>query len=191
MTPELLARAQAGAPHAQQAVLAELGPRLAGLVRRLCAPGELEDCTQELFMHLLDVLPRFKADGPAQLSTWAFAVAHRFMMMRHRRQRPELVSLDHASQVPQPLPSAEGAVDARTANQALLRELEILPAERRRVFVLACLYGHPLEEIAAVEQVPVGTVKSRLHRARAELLLRLGDQLDFLQGEPRAVATRR
>lgn len=64
-----LHEAQRGDARAQEAVLRELGPLVARLVYRLGARGEADDLLQELFAHLLAVLPRFDPRGPAQLST--------------------------------------------------------------------------------------------------------------------------
>ena len=183
----MLSRAQRGDVVAQTAVLEALGPGLAGLVRRLSPRADADDTLQELFLHLIKVLPKFDQNGVAPLRTWAVSVAHRFMLMQHRSRPPAHQSLDDALDIPADTIDADRALDARAANRRLFHHLALISDERRRVFVLAHLYGQSLDQIAEVEQVPVGTVKSRLHRARAELLLRLGPDLDFLKGGDRAL----
>lgn len=178
-----LSRAVAGAPDAQAEVLREVGPHVASLVRRLGEPGQRDDDTHEIFAHLLHVLPRFKPDGAAKLTTWAFTVAHRFLLMRRRRPRAPLVALEGGLSVPDPKAGPDEAAHGRQLAGRFEAALARLSAEQRRAFVLTQLHHQSLEAVAEVEGVAVGTIKSRVHRARAELVLALGDALDRPGGE--------
>lgn len=173
-----LHEAQRGDARAQEAVLRELGPLVARLVYRLGAHGEADDLLQELFAHLLAVLPRFDPRGPAQLSTWAFAVAQRWLLMQRRRAAPTLVPLEGGLHVPSPERGAHQQVEDAQLLALLRAELARLPEEQRAVFELTQLAGQPIAELAALEGVPVATLKTRLHRARAQLVARLGPLLD-------------
>jgi len=154
---------------------------LRALVRRWGNPADAEDQLQELCAKVLRVLPQFEIGGAARLSTWIFKVAHRALLEQRRRPRLALVSLDQADRVP----------DHRCTDQALeqwelRRKLEDaiaeLTEEHRRVVILALIHHQPLHAIAEVEGIPIGTVKSRLHRARAQLLSKLANVLEEPEG---------
>jgi RNA polymerase sigma-70 factor (ECF subfamily) len=180
--------AQRGDLAAQRSVLESVGPLLASLVRRLGDRREAADQLQALFAHLLSVLPRFEPDGPASFSTWTYTVAHRWLLKARQGRQLTLFPLDGGLSSPQLDP--EAAAQGAQLSARLEAALTELPAEQRRVFVLAQLHGHALEAVAAAEQVPLGTVKSRLHRARAALVLRLGAFLDERGGAHGAAGRR-
>lgn len=148
------------------------------LVRRLGARGQTEDELQGLFTHLLEVLPRFRAEGPAALTTWVHTVAQRWLLMQRRRSEPTLVALEGGLEVADAAQPADVAVQGRQLSQLLESALSRLPDEQRRAFVLTAIHLRTLESVAEAESVPVGTIKSRLHRARVALVLALGPALD-------------
>jgi RNA polymerase sigma-70 factor, ECF subfamily len=156
-------------PAARAALVAQHGPLVWGLCRRLCA--EPEDAYQEVWARVFAALPRFDADGTATLRTWVATITHRHLVDRHRRRtvRGEVVEL---GELPAPL---EGdPVERRRDRDRLEAALQRLPEAHRRVVVLHHLHDLPLDRIATDEGVALGTVKSRLHRARARLLELLG-----------------
>lgn len=161
-------------------MLESVGPLLASLVRRLGERSESADQLQALFAHLLTALPRFDPNGSASFATWTYTVAQRWLLKTKRGPAVSLVPLDGGLSTTQldPELTARGAqLQAR-----LEAALSTLPHDQRRAFVLSQLHGQSLEAVAAAEEVPLGTIKSRLHRARAALVLALGD---FLDDEPR------
>ena len=170
--------AQAGEPAAQTLFLRRCAGPMRALVRRIGSRNDVDDQLQELFVTLLGALPRFSPDGPATLSTWVFAVAHRSILSARRKRKLELVPLDDATEVSDMAPYADAIFARKELQQAIEIALGKLPEEQQRVFVLAQIHEQPLEQIAEVEEVPLGTVKSRLHRARAALVLLLCDRLD-------------
>jgi RNA polymerase sigma-70 factor (ECF subfamily) len=178
VNPVLLVKAQRGDSSARAAFLQEVGPSVAALIRRLGSRNDTEDQLHDIFAHLLAVLPRFDPAGPAQLSTWVFAVAQRWLLMQKRRASPSLVSLDADASLQTHSPEPTEYVEGRQLKALLEAELARLPEEQRRVFVLTRLHEQSLDSVAEAEGVPLGTVKSRLHRARAELVLRMGPALD-------------
>jgi RNA polymerase sigma-70 factor, ECF subfamily len=174
-----LKQAQRGVPAAQTAFLREVGDLVASLVRRLGAKGEAEDQLHDVFLHLLAVLPRFDPNGSAKLSTWVFTVTQRWLLMQRRKIAPTLVALDGG--LVSNMSTHDGATDYVQGRQlmALLeRELERLPEEQRRAFVLTQLHAQPLQAVADAGGVPLATLKTRLLRARAQLVLRLGPLLN-------------
>src|SRR5688500_12571286 len=87
LSVEMILRAQRGEATAQASLLRQVVPAFRALLRRLGQNFEREDQLQELLTHLLSVLPQFRVEGPAKFSTWAYTVAHRFVLMERRRRR--------------------------------------------------------------------------------------------------------
>jgi RNA polymerase sigma-70 factor (ECF subfamily) len=177
LSAELIARAQHGDRAAQEAFLRRYVRPLHALVRRSGAPGDPDDLTQELLSRLLTALPRFDPAGPARLTTWVFTVAQRWLIDERRRRHLTLVELEDGVAVPDSRPLPEQRLEEHRLAVALEDAVGRLPETQRRVFLLAQVHEQPLEAVAEAEGVPLGTVKSRLHRARAQLVLWLGPLL--------------
>ena len=176
MSPEQLQRAQRGEADAREAFLREVGPAVASLVRRLGDRRDVQDQLHDVFMHLLDVLPRFDPRGPATLSTWVFTIAHRFVLDERKRFKPTLVPVDTLETHAHADADGETTAARTQLRDALERALATLPDEQRRPVVLVHVFDHSLDEVAAVEDAPVGTIKSRLFRARVALSRVLGPE---------------
>lgn len=154
------------APPDPDRVVAEHGGLVWALCRRL--DPEPEDAWQEAWEKVLRALPGFDVHGAASLRTWITTVVHRHLVDRHRRRRVR-GPVEEADEVEDPTPGAGARLASARDQAALEAALARLPEPWRRVVVLHHLHETPLEAIAAAEGVPVGTVKSRLHRARAAL----------------------
>jgi RNA polymerase sigma-70 factor (ECF subfamily) len=152
------------------------------LARNLLAdPCEAEDAVQEIFLKVFERAHQF--DGMARFSTWLhrLAVNHCLNRLEHERRRrtvvlPEDDALPEADdQTPVDLAPTPLETAHRNESRARLeRLLARLPDEQRAVFALREIEGLAYAEIAAELGVPVGTVMSRLARARARLLELLG-----------------
>lgn len=170
---DVIERACRGERAAMSEVLQRYVKPLHRLVRITLPSFDSEELTQALLARLVAVLPRFEPRGSATLTTWVFTVAHRFLLDERKRFRPRLVS---------PGEEADGADDGARyvwraeLRSALERALTTLPEEQRRPLVLVHVFDHALDEVAMVEGVPVGTIKSRLFRARVALARELGPQ---------------
>jgi RNA polymerase sigma-70 factor (ECF subfamily) len=126
-----------------------------------------EDVTQEVFIKVWRALPAF--DGRAALSTWIYTIARNASLSALRARRPqsslsdpevmEVVETTHAA-----LPADELADRA-----AILRLVDQLPTKQRQVVMLFYMEEASHEEVASMLAMPVGTVKTLLHRARARL----------------------
>lgn len=152
---------------------------LGGLVRgtqadvwRLCAHlvdvEAADDLTQECFERALRALPRY--EGRATVRVWLLAIARRTCMdeLRRRTRRRGLVARAVAHRRDGDVaPDPAGAV----ALDALLADLD---DDRRQAFVLTQVLGMPYAEAAAVCDCPVGTIRSRVARAREQLADALG-----------------
>jgi RNA polymerase sigma-70 factor (ECF subfamily) len=106
------------------------------------------------------------------LRAWLFAILHNQHVNDIRRLVREgiVVSLDDVARSLSTAPSASASLDLRDLEQAIAA----LPREQREVVLLAGREGKRYDEIAALLRVPVGTVRSRLSRARARLRELLG-----------------
>jgi RNA polymerase sigma-70 factor (ECF subfamily) len=135
--------------------------------------AEAEDVAQEAFLRAYRSVTEFR--GEAKLSTWLYAITSRLCLNRldsadRRRTRhgDELLA-----SVADEGPDAPGRFEQRERETALHRAIAELSDERRMVVVLADLEGLSYEDIAETLALPIGTVRSRLHRARMELRERL------------------
>jgi len=146
------------------------------LARRLTGnEEEALDACQEIFLRVWKGLPTFRGD--AKLSTWVFQIAWNYLRWLRRKRGLQVVSLDRGDDssavleelVSDPAPDPERQTTATElldrAQQAMLR----LPEHSRVVLWLRDGEDLSYEEIAAVLAVPIGTVRSRLARARANL----------------------
>ena len=126
-----------------------------------------EDVTQEVFIKLWRALPGF--DGRAAMSTWIYTIARNASLSALRARRPQSSLSDPqvmaAVESTNPVPSADVSVD----RAALLRLVDQLPTKQRQVIMLFYMEARSHEEVAAMLAMPVGTVKTLLHRARARL----------------------
>ncbi|CAM5550659.1 sigma-70 family RNA polymerase sigma factor [Streptomyces tanashiensis] len=137
-----------------------------------------DDLTQEVFLRALTALPRF--EGRSSARTWLLSIARRTVVdsLRRAAARPRLSDQDDwqtAAERAQPrgLPGFEDGI-------ALAELLAAIPEERREAFVLTQLLGLSYAEAAEAAGCPVGTIRSRVARARASLvaLLTAGEERD-------------
>jgi RNA polymerase sigma-70 factor (ECF subfamily) len=161
-------RAAQGDRACREQLVRELGPLVLALCRRLSV--EPDDDFQAVWEKVFRSLPRFDPSGPAKLSTWVAALTHHHLLDRQRaaavRARADLQDL-------LALPREEGPAEREARLELALASL---PEELRRIVVAHHLGGLPLSELASQEELPVGTLKSRLHRARALLATALREE---------------
>ncbi len=137
--------------------------RLARFLMRLTSRYDLaEEVINDTFWVVWQHAADFR--GASQLSTWIFGIAYRRALKTLKRVRPDLmVDADEApEQVEEPWQQAE-------LREWLGVALAKLPYEQRMVLELAYNVGHSCEEIAAIMQCPVNTVKTRMFHARRKL----------------------
>jgi RNA polymerase sigma-70 factor (ECF subfamily) len=137
------------------------------MLRPRASHDVVEDLFQDTFLGVHRALPRFSPSGPARLSTFIVAIATRVTLNHLRQQRRERPGEAEAGE------SDQGAGVAGMERQALVaalvRALAALSPEHRAIFVLRDYHGLEYEEIARVLDIDLGTVGSRLHRARENL----------------------
>jgi RNA polymerase sigma-70 factor (ECF subfamily) len=192
-TPDLLLarRAAAGQAEAWDELIELYGRRIYNVAFQFAGSREeAEDLTQEIFLKLYQNLRRYRGDVP--LVAWSLRLSRNLCIDLYRRSRREKRSTFVSEAVLEYLPSADDPqLDTQRRQQlgAVYEGLDRLPEELAEVVVLADLQGWTLEETASYLEAPIGTIKSRLHRARK----RLTEQVQRLigptgLGEPRREA---
>lgn len=167
---EWIVRAQRGDTRAFSALVTLHQDRIYRfLVRLTRSPDDALDLTQETFIHAWEALERWRPE--ARFSTWLFQIArNQALDLLRRSRRAEFVPLEDNDALPCPASTPEAALETRQRIHGLERALARLPTEHREILLLREIEALPYEEIAAVLDIGLGTVKSRLARARAGLL---------------------
>ena len=162
-------------------------------------PQDAEDLVQETYLNGFKALDRFE-EG-TNLRAWLFRILNNaFISQYRRRRRRPSSSLDEVSDfylydhlvdggVAPAQENPERDVLSRIGDEAVLRALEELPVEFRQVELLADVEGFSYREIADILGIPIGTVMSRLYRARRrlqQLLWREAEQYGYRAGQGRA-----
>lgn len=146
---------------------------------------EAADAAQDAFVRAYRFLPKFRGDS--SFGTWvgriAVNVARDAATRRGRAPRPFSTFEDEEGEQffdpPSKAPPPGDAMLRDERRQVVRRALALLPEHHRVVLVLFDLQGHAYEEVAAMLNLPLGTVKSRLNRARAALREALREDLEL------------
>jgi RNA polymerase sigma-70 factor (ECF subfamily) len=160
-------RAQAGDHGAWRVLVDRFGDPVHALIWRLLAgraQHRAQDLTQETFVRVLRALPRFDPRGPAKLSTWILTIATRLALNELRRPEPAALADEPAI-----APHVEHDLERKRLGETIARGVASLPDAQRAVLVLREYHELEYGEIAEALELDLGTVKSRLARARAAL----------------------
>jgi RNA polymerase sigma-70 factor (ECF subfamily) len=196
-----LARARRGESNAlSQLVRHYQRPVFALCARLLCSrrSAQVEDVAQEAFIRVIRGLPRFDPQGSARLSTWILTVATRTCLNAMRGKQREVPLLDqpgegvdghrHGGALPSQVaetPSPEQSAVERDLARRVETAMSRLPEEMRAVLVLRAYHDLDYPEIASALELEVGTVKSRLSRARTALREALQGSMSLREKEQR------
>jgi RNA polymerase sigma-70 factor (ECF subfamily) len=182
---ELVARALQGHQEAYREIVVRFERPVYSLVARMVQdPGLAEDLAQEVFIKAFRRLSTY--DPQRKLSSWLFKIAHNTTIDHLRRHAPETVPLEaerddeHRGGLAAVLsdtstenPSA--AAERKDMARALERAIARLRPEYRESVVLFYIEGASYQEICEATGLPLGTVKTNLHRARKELAQAMAD----------------
>jgi RNA polymerase sigma-70 factor (ECF subfamily) len=138
------------------------------LLAHLAGAAEADDLTQETFLRAMRSLPGFA--GRSSARTWLLSIARRVAVdhVRAAVRRPRTAALEAVG--PGALERADTGHGSRFEDGVLLRRLlDALPADRREAFVATQVLGLSYAEAAEVCDCPVGTIRSRVARAREDL----------------------
>ena len=184
---QLVERAQRGDKRAFELLVEKYQRKLARLVSRLVRDaGEVEDVTQEAFVKAYRALPSFRGDSA--FYTWLYRIgintAKNYLVAMGRRAP---TSTEVEAEAAEGFDGGELLRDINTPESLLLSKeiagtvnaaIEALPEELRSAIQLRELEGMSYEEIAKLMDCPVGTVRSRIFRAREAVAERLKPLLD-------------
>lgn len=184
---ELVARYKEGDRNAFSEIVRRYQDRVYSLAFRWMRDRQVaEEVAQDVFLALYRSLARFRGDS--QLSTWIYRVVVNHCknrkLYRNRRKMEQHEALEGERddgmerQFPAEGPGTDASVHRNEARQHLDAALEQLDEGQRQIIVMRDIHDMAYEEIAELLDLPRGTVKSRLHRARHHLARILGRHLD-------------
>jgi RNA polymerase sigma-70 factor (ECF subfamily) len=174
---ELAGRLQAGDPAALRALMERYQRPLYGyLCRMLGSPQDAEDVFQEAFLRVLRAIGRF--DTGRRFRPWLYAIATNLVRNTYRsRGYRDALTLDAADEEGAPLaarlagraPRPSDALESQERASIVAEAVSGLPEKGRTALVLYYYQGLSYQEVSQALEVPLGTVKSRIHNAMARL----------------------
>ena len=179
---QLVERAQRGDKRAFELLVIKYQRKLGRLLSRMVRdPGEVEDVTQEAFIKAYRALPNFR--GESAFYTWLYRIAintaKNYLVALGRRaptttefDNEDAESFDDAEAL-RDTSTPENLMMGREVATAVNRAVEALPEDLRTAITLREIEGLSYEEIAGVMNCPIGTVRSRIFRAREAIAVEL------------------
>ena len=149
-------------------LVAEYGNRLYSAALLLCRnAADAEELVFRTLEQAVGHIAQYEPKG--EFFSWLYVIMRNFRLMDLRKNKPEILPVGAPQDLPE-VPDAKlaevlSSVDAETVRTAV----RCLPGIQSEVLVLRFLEGRSMEEISAMIGIPVGTVKSRLHNAKAAL----------------------
>lgn len=183
----LVERAQQGDKRAFDTLVSKYQRKLSRLISRFIRDaGEVEDVTQEAFIKAYRALPAFRGDSA--FYTWLYRIgintAKNYLVAQGRRaptstefDASEAESMVEGEQL-RDLNTPESVIMSRQIVETVNTAMEELPEELRQAIVLRELEGMSYDDIAIAMSCPIGTVRSRIFRAREAVAAKLRPLLD-------------
>lgn len=182
----LVERVQRGDKRAFDLLMGKYQHRIQVLVARyLRDPDDIQDVTQEAFVKAYRALPKFRAES--QFYTWLYRIAintaKNFLVARSRRPPASDVDSSEAEyysggEALQEIETPENRLAGDELQRVVFEAIEELPEDLRTAVTLREFDGLSYEDIAAVMDCPVGTVRSRIFRAREAIDARVRPLLE-------------
>jgi RNA polymerase sigma-70 factor, ECF subfamily len=177
-TRKLVLRVKSGERGAFDDLMRRYEKKVYNFAFRLCGNyDEANDIASETFVRVFGALPNFRGDS--SFITWLFRITTNVYLDERKRQRArphqsleEIIELEESSvqrQIEDPAPTPGERVEKRERGDLLQAAIETLPDYQRMMIVMYHTENRSYEEIAEVLDLPIGTVKSRLNRARLSL----------------------
>ena len=157
-------------------------------LRTLRSPPEAEDAAQEVFIKAWTSLGSFRGDS--KFSVWLYRICGNVCtdMLRRRKDTLSLTTEDDNGEteleIADSAPTPHEALEKKERSAALQRALEALPEDYRRAIFLREVGGMSYEEISSALKIDLGTVKSRIFRARKKLCEILSEDGNFFENYP-------
>jgi RNA polymerase sigma-70 factor (ECF subfamily) len=181
---QLVQRAQRGDPRAFDLLVLKYQGRIGALVGRYVSDaGEVEDVTQEAFIKAYRALDKFRGDSA--FYTWLYRIASNaaknHLVAKGRRPGADTTIQDaevfEQAELISESSTPEAVVMSEELAQVVTEAMDALPEELRAALTLRELEGLSYDDIAAVLECPVGTVRSRIFRAREAIDKRVREQM--------------
>jgi RNA polymerase sigma-70 factor, ECF subfamily len=174
--PQIVAAARDGDLRAFETIVRRYQPDVWRLAYHLLHDETAaEDVTQEAFVRVFRFLPRYRGDS--KFSTWMFSVARNCALDEIRRSQRRRRTIERVGAEP------PGPVAEPTRRLEIREALAELPIELREPIVWIDMFGTSYQEVARVMGIPVGTIKSRVHRGRELLAAALLPRTKETEGE--------
>jgi RNA polymerase sigma factor (sigma-70 family) len=153
------------------------------VLRNIGSPADAEDIAQQTFLEAYRAFPTFR--GASQLSTWLYGIAMN-LVRNYLNRAPHRVRRFEPDEVLESLPTSldgpEALVERFDLLTRLYSEISSLSADLQQTFLMVAIEGRSYEETASLLDIPIGTVRSRLFRAREALKGRLPGLKETLLG---------
>lgn len=184
---QLVERAQRGDKQAFGLLVSKYQRKLARLLSRLIRdPAEVEDVAQEAFIKAYRALPSFR--GESAFYTWLYRIgintAKNYLVSQGRRaptatefDSEEAETFEDGDQL-RDINTPERMLQSKQIGETVNSAMEALPEELRTAIVLREIEGLSYEEIASIMECPIGTVRSRIFRAREAIADKLRPLLE-------------
>lgn len=184
---KLVERAQSGDKRAFELLVAKYQRKLGRLLSRFIRdPAEVEDVAQEAFIKAYRALPSFRGDSA--FYTWLYRIgintAKNYLVAQGRRaptstefDSDEAETFEDGEQL-RDINTPENMLISKQIGETVNAAMEALPEELRTAIMLRELEGLSYEEIARIMDCPIGTVRSRIFRARESVAAKLRPLLD-------------
>jgi RNA polymerase sigma-70 factor (ECF subfamily) len=170
---ELARRAASGDRAAQRELFLEQRANVhRALFRILGANRDIEDLLQDAFIEIFRAVHTFRGDSG--LGRWCQTIAVRMAYLAIARRKPPAVELSLVEDTVADATDVRRHVQVREATRRLYAALDRIEAKQRIAFALAAIDGKPLSEVAELTGASVFAVKTRVWRARRELMRRAG-----------------
>jgi RNA polymerase sigma-70 factor (ECF subfamily) len=154
-------------------------PDLRGFARVLCRESDrADDLVQDAVVRAMAAMDQFQPGS--NFKAWTFTILRNLYVSGFRERRIRFEPLDEVDQVLIQAPSQEHALSMRKLDEAVQK----LPPPRREALILVVAHGLPYEQAAAICGRAVGTIKSRVARAREELHVALNGEFAAEGGKP-------
>ncbi len=163
---DLVEGLKAGRPEAFERLVREHGDRIYRFVRRLVGERAADDVAQEVMIRVFRSIGSYRPTG--RFESWVFTIANNLCIDHARKRRPEAGLAESAGEVPGGTAPLED-LEAREERLALLKAVERLPLDQRRVFLLREEGGLSFREIADLVGCPLNTALGRMHYAMENL----------------------
>ena len=165
---ELVRKALAGDERAFRKILESHYTLIYSVVRGVAGQrGETDDIVQEVFIKIFRALGDFRGDS--RLSTWIYRIARNEALNAMDRRRPQVIPIEDCMELPDAGESPDAALRRRMSRERLERLMERLDENQRVAIELRYVSEKSYEEIAEIMQIPLGTVKTYIYRAKLSL----------------------